>query len=360
MPSSYSTSLRFELQFTGENVNLWGDKLNAALSRADDAIAGWATIPLTGSYSLTTANGAADQARMAMLKFTGTGAFTVTVPAVTKRYDVWNACTGVLTLSNGSASVTVQAGEVVTVVTDGAGSFRRVLATDFAGAALTNVGQISGLSAPAASNQAATKGYVDGAISSTAFSMGSFGVPIAGADSGKFLTNNGTTPSWATVVPFSRQILAGGLATGGGDLTADRTITVPAASVVELCAAVPNKAVTPAVLAGSAAFLTLTDAATIAWELAGGYNATVTLNASGHQIGAPTFNGGSLFDGCPMLLEIVQDASGSRTVTWHGMWDFGAMGAPTLSAAANKRDYVSGIYRAASGKIRVLGFNKGV
>ena len=358
MPSSYSTSLRFELQFTGENVNLWGDKLNAALSRADDAIAGWATIPLTGSYSLTTANGAADQARMAMLKFTGTGAFTVTVPAVTKRYDVWNACTGVLTLSNGSASVTVQAGEVVTVVTDGAGSFRRVLATDFAGAALTNVGQISGLSAPAASNQAATKGYVDGAISSTAFSMGSFGVPIAGADSGKFLTNNGTTPSWATVVPFSRQILAGGLATGGGDLTADRTITVPAASATDICGAAPNKAITPLVLATSAAFLNLTDAPTIAWEIAGGYNATVTLTASGHQVGAPTLNGGGLYDGCPLCLELVQDGTGGRTVTWNSVWEWGAAGLPTLQTAAAKRDLVFGVYRSATGKIHAT-FRKG-
>ena len=63
MPSSYTSSLRFELQFTGENLNLWGDKLNAALSRADDAIGGWLTKALTADYTLATANGAADEAR---------------------------------------------------------------------------------------------------------------------------------------------------------------------------------------------------------------------------------------------------------------------------------------------------------
>ena len=43
MPSSWSASLRFELQFTGENINLWGDKLNVVLQHADYAVAGWLT-----------------------------------------------------------------------------------------------------------------------------------------------------------------------------------------------------------------------------------------------------------------------------------------------------------------------------
>jgi hypothetical protein len=197
MPSSYTASLRLELQFTGENVNLWGDKLNAALARVDDAVAGWATIPLTAPYALTTANGTADQARLGMLKFTGTGAFTVTVPAAAKRYDVWNACTGALTVTNGSASAILQPGEVVSLVTDGAASLKRVQPTDLGGGSLTSVGAISGLATPTQASQATPKSYVDGAISSAAFSMGSFGVPITAGDAGKFLTNNGAVPSWS-------------------------------------------------------------------------------------------------------------------------------------------------------------------
>ena len=49
MPSSWSSSLRFELQFTGENINLWGDKLDATLSRVDDAIAGYVAVPISGA-----------------------------------------------------------------------------------------------------------------------------------------------------------------------------------------------------------------------------------------------------------------------------------------------------------------------
>ncbi|MFN9925847.1 MAG: hypothetical protein ACK53I_02790, partial [Phenylobacterium sp.] len=78
MPSSWSTTLRLELQYTGENINLRGEKLNTALAHADKAIAGWTLKPRTGPVTLSTANGAADDARAATLKFTGgAGPFTV-------------------------------------------------------------------------------------------------------------------------------------------------------------------------------------------------------------------------------------------------------------------------------------------
>lgn len=120
MPSSYSPSLRFELQFTGENINLWGEKLNAALTRVDSAIAGFTTVTLSGAaYSLSTANGDADEARSAMLKFTGAPA-TVFLPPVSKIYLVWNACSGPIILTSGSGStVTIEATDRVLVFCDG-------------------------------------------------------------------------------------------------------------------------------------------------------------------------------------------------------------------------------------------------
>jgi hypothetical protein len=124
MPSSYSTSLRVELQFTGENINLWGDKLNSALQRLDSAIAGWTTIAITGDYTLTTANGSADEARSAMLKFNGTLAAnsTIVCPAVSKTYFVFNNTNKALAFSIGAGTtVSIDAGDKTVVYCDGTG-----------------------------------------------------------------------------------------------------------------------------------------------------------------------------------------------------------------------------------------------
>jgi hypothetical protein len=126
MPSSYSANLRLEEQFTGENINLWGDKLNNTLSRIDDSIAGYValTIPATGDYTLSSANSntTADEARRAILKLTGSPSanFNVVIPAVSKIYWVWNATTKTATVTTGSGgTATVEAGDKAAVWCDG-------------------------------------------------------------------------------------------------------------------------------------------------------------------------------------------------------------------------------------------------
>lgn len=81
--------------------------------------------------------------------------------------------------------------------------------------------------------------------------------------------------------------------------------------------------------------ITLTDAATIAWNAASGQVATVTLGAS-RIMGAPT----NLQTGAFYSLQIVQDATGSRTLTWNSIFKFTGGTAPTLSTAANARDHI--------------------
>ena len=102
MASTFSDRLRFELQTTGENDSTWGTQLNAAISRIDDSIAGIAAIATTGgSTTLTSNNGTADESRMAMIKVTGVlvSNATLTIPAETKTYVVWNATTGAYTVT---------------------------------------------------------------------------------------------------------------------------------------------------------------------------------------------------------------------------------------------------------------------
>ena len=176
MPSSYSSSLRFELQFTGENVNSWGDKLNSALSRADDAIAGYEAIAVAANVTLTTANGTTDQARKAMFKFTGVGGYSVTLPSVSKQYVVWNACTGTVTLTTGAgATVVLNSGDKTIVWCDGSAVYQ----IGFAGYSL--------------------KDYIDQAA------LGATGsLPAAAGNSGKFIYSNGT--SWAPRTPVTTDL----------------------------------------------------------------------------------------------------------------------------------------------------------
>lgn len=173
MPSSWSPSLRLELQFTGENINLWGEKLNAALARADYAVAGWLTKPLSGDAALSTSNAGDDEARAAMLKFTGGGGpFTVTVPAVSKSYLVWNACSGPVTLTTGAgATVTVDPGDMVWIATDGA----QVKTPGYGGSSI--------------------KEWVAG----VAWSYNAGALPAQAGNAGKFVRTDGETAGWAAL-----------------------------------------------------------------------------------------------------------------------------------------------------------------
>lgn len=79
----------------------------------------------------------------------------------------------------------------------------------------------------------------------------------------------------------------------------------------------------------------LTDAATIAWDMALYWNTAVILGGN-RTMGVPTNAKG----GMTYVLEVLQDATGSRTLSWPSNYDFGAAGAPVLSTGANKRDIV--------------------
>ena len=98
MASSYTTNLRLVLPVTGENQGTWGDLVNAGLTNLlDSAISGTSAIGMTdANYTLTTANGASDQARSMFITLAGTLTATrnVICPATSKLYFVTNATTG--------------------------------------------------------------------------------------------------------------------------------------------------------------------------------------------------------------------------------------------------------------------------
>lgn len=98
MPSTFTSSLRLVLPATGELSNTWGTVFNAgATNLIDTAISGTTSITMAAAdYTLTSANGAADEARAMFLVLGGTpgAARNVIVPAVSKLYFVTNNTTG--------------------------------------------------------------------------------------------------------------------------------------------------------------------------------------------------------------------------------------------------------------------------
>lgn len=188
MPSSYTSRARFTLQATGENANTWGVILNeGAFELIDFAINGFVT--KSASATLTTALGATDEARGAVILYTGASPGTITIPSVEKTYIV-RAATAACTITNGSGSVTIAAGSSAQVFTDGS-SVWTVLATDFGGQRLRNLG------APTANTDAATKKYAD----DLAFTANAGILPGQTGNDGLFLSTDGTTAQWASPFP---------------------------------------------------------------------------------------------------------------------------------------------------------------
>ena len=134
-------------------------------------------------------------------------------------------------------------------------------------------------------------------------------------------------------VDTSRTLSTSGLATGGGDLSANRTIDVAAATAAEYRVGTAAKAVSVQNAWSAMAEVALTDAGTIAWDLSTGIDFTVTL-AGNRVLGNPT----NVTVGKKGRLRVVQDGAGSKTLSYSTNYEFAGGTAPVLSTAANAQD----------------------
>lgn len=136
MASTYSTSLKLELIGTGEESGTWGVTTNNNLGTLlEQAITGVVAITMTdANYTLTSTNGASDEARNAVIQVTGTNTATrsVIAPSVEKTYVIRNNTTGgqniVIKTALGSG-VTILNGQTNVVYCDGLDFFRSVILT---------------------------------------------------------------------------------------------------------------------------------------------------------------------------------------------------------------------------------------
>lgn len=123
--------------------------------------------------------------------------------------------------------------------------------------------------------------------------------------------------------------------TNGNGVSGNTSIDVNQATATNIQAGTADKVVTADKLHDAHAPQTLTDQATTAWDMAAGFNATWTLG------GNRTLTVSNQKAGLTYVLAVIQDATGTRSVTWPASFNWGAAGTPTLSTGAGKVDIVT-------------------
>ena len=123
MPS-YTASLKLIQPATGEYSGTWGTQVNDSLTAlVDKAIAGTTSITMTAAnYTLTNANGVADEAKSMFLVLGGTpgASYQVIVPTASKLYFVTNSTGFAQTVKTSAGSgISVPNGASMTLRCDG-------------------------------------------------------------------------------------------------------------------------------------------------------------------------------------------------------------------------------------------------
>lgn len=122
----------------------------------------------------------------------------------------------------------------------------------------------------------------------------------------------------AAYVPLARTISAGGIATGGGALSLDRTITVEAATVTELrTLTATSAAVTPAGIADASSWVSLSTGTSVAPNWQGFVNGLIT--ASGNF----TLSNPTNYSGLPGIFRTIRFASNTsspRTLSFGNLY----------------------------------------
>ena len=286
MPSTYTTNLRLTKQADGENPNTWGEVLNEGMiSLVDHAIAGYTSISVgtTATVTLTENQGSGDQSRSAVLEFKGTiggshNNIDVLIPNNSKLYVVKNSITytdstdSLVLKVAGNTGVTIPAGTVALYVTNGV-TTQAVEKTNLSSLTVTGAARFDST------------------------------VTVSGA------------------ATFKTNISVGGTFIATGASRFDSTVTVSGKGKFMTGAFTP--------------IVTLTDAASVATDLATGNVFYVTLGGN-RTLAAPANTSTNI--GAMGQIFIQQDGTGSRTLSYNTVFQFPGASVPVLSTTANAVD----------------------
>lgn len=230
--STYSNNLRIELITNGTQAGTWGDTTNTNLGTIiEDSIAGYTTVSvISANQAFTAVDGAADQARNAMIRLTTTTTanFAVYAPPVSKQYIILNDSAYTATIYNSTVignttaaglGVAIPAGKTMTVWSEG---------TDFnqQNTSLTSPALTGTPTAPTASpgtntTQVATTAFVVSALQAV--------YPVGAIYMSTGSTNPGTTfgfGTWTQLAP-GRMLMGAGGAYGAGTTGGSADATLP-------------------------------------------------------------------------------------------------------------------------------------
>ena len=297
MPSTYTTNLSLTKQGDGDNPNTWGEVLNNVISLVDQAVASYTTVSLgsAATVTLTENLGSSDQSRSAILEFKGSigsaaTSIFVLIPNSPKTYAIRNVVSANTTATD-AVILRVAGNAGVTVgsgngyyITNGTSVFSVVVPTGTA--ASRNVG-VCATEIPDTS--LADIRYVPTSVSSTIV-----------AD--KHFT--------ASVV-FTSTVRTDGIV----------SISGPVKSFIT----------------------TLTDAASVAVSMNTGNNFLVTLGGN-RTLAAPS----NATTGQTGSIYVVQDGTGSRTLSYNTVWKFPSGSVPVATTTTSGVDMLVYNVRSAS------------
>ena len=293
MVASYTSRLRLVKQGDGDNPNTWGTVLNdGMISLVDDAIAGYTTVEIgaNATVTLSAVDGASDVPRNAFIEFKGSvggtnTTITMIIPAQSKSYVI-----------NNKVSANTTASDVVKLKT--ASGDGHTIPFGSIGLVICDGTSVFGTN---------VTGLGFGTAASADLGTGADNVAVVSANDLRY----------PRVSVTSNATLRGDLNIEAGSLKVGTSA----------------RAYNP--------ITTLTDATSIAVDFALGNNFLVTL-AGNRTLAAPS----NAVAGQTGNIYVIQDSTGSRTLSYNTAWQFVSAAVPTLSTGASDVDIL--VYSARS------------